>query len=67
MIQEAKHESRYPRAQNSLLFAFLRDELVEALNEKNQWKVSKNQFGFDYVLSVQERTNAIEAIESELN
>ena len=41
---DAKHDSRYPRGQNGLLFAFLRDELIEALNEKNQWKVSVNIF-----------------------
>ena len=40
VIQEAKHEFIYPRAQNGLLFAFLRDELVDSLDEKNQWKVS---------------------------
>lgn len=49
---EAKRESRYPTAQNELFFSFLNEQQVDALNESNQWK---------------ERTNAIEAIENELN
>lgn len=52
LIQEAKQESRFPKAQNGLVFGFLNDALLEDLNENNSWK---------------ERSNAIEAVESKLN
>ena len=52
MIYEAKEESRYPRAQNGLFFGFLDEQVLEALNESNQWK---------------DRTSAIEAIDSKFN
>lgn len=52
IITEAREESSYPRGPNGLFFGFLEDNLIEALNENNQWK---------------ERTSSIEAIESSLN
>jgi hypothetical protein len=52
IITEAREESSYPKAPNGLYFGFLDENLIEALNENNQWK---------------ERTNSIEAIESKLN
>jgi hypothetical protein len=60
IITEAKEESRYPKAANGLYFGFLDEAIIDALNENNQWKVSHSP------LIKQERTNAIEAIESQL-
>jgi hypothetical protein len=35
IINEAKEESRYPKAVNNLYFGFLEESLIEALNENN--------------------------------
>jgi hypothetical protein len=40
IINEAKEESRYPKAQNSLYFGFIDEITIEQLNENNQWKVN---------------------------
>ena len=40
IITEAKEESRYPIGPNGLYFGFLEENLIDALNENNQWKVS---------------------------
>lgn len=61
IIYQAKEESRYPRAQNNLYFGILEENLIEALNENNQWKVNFQ------ILNLKDRTNAIEAIESRIN
>lgn len=53
ITKEVKPEPKYPRFSNGLLFSFLKDHLVETLSDENkQW---------------QERAQAAETIESELN
>ena len=42
ILYEAKEETRYPKAQNGLIFGFLEEDVIEALNENNQWKVILN-------------------------
>lgn len=49
IITEAREESSYPKAPNGLYFGFLDENVINALNENNQWK---------------ERTSSIEGIES---
>jgi hypothetical protein len=39
IINQAKEESRYPKGQNNLYFGILEENLIESLNENNQWKV----------------------------